>query len=87
MRTRKMSNAPRALGTVNGAFGCTLWKGQTVVGRCIDTPNSVAYGMRATGADRSTSWLGENTRATIGEDRIAAGGWFTSDEDAMFAKG
>lgn len=81
-----MSSKPRPIGTVNGALSCTLWKGSTIVGRCIDTPNSVAYGMRATGADRSTSWFGTNTRATIGEERIAAGGWMSSDEDAMFSR-
>ena len=77
-----------ALGTVNGAMRATLWRGNVIVGYCIDTTNSLAYGMRKTGADRSTSWLGEKRRGEgeLTEERVAAGGnkYMRTDTDAMF---
>lgn len=79
-----------ALGTVNGAMRATLWRGNVIVGYCIDTTNSLAYGMRKTGADRSTSWLGEKRRGEgeLTEERIADGGnstYMKTDADALFS--
>ena len=79
-------NPKKTIGTVNGAILATLWRGNVIVGHCIDTPNSIAYGMLKTGADRSTSWLGTKLRSDMDAAHVASGGgqWMRSDADAMF---
>lgn len=86
---------PHKLGNVNGAFPCNVYKGDKLVGMCIDTPNSIAYAVSVTDADYIIGgFRGKMTREDlnregfnkIGKKRIDAKGWFETDEEANFLR-
>jgi hypothetical protein len=74
------------LGSVNAAWPTTIYRGSVAVGSCIDTPNAVAYAFKVLDADRAKGPLGETTRAKMSAERVAAGGWLATDEDAQLRR-
>lgn len=75
---------PPKLGNVNVGTLARLYKGNYIVGTCLDTTNAIAYGFAKTGADTARSLLGTWYRKDQDENRITNAGWLTSDEQACF---